>query len=205
MPATQKATPLSTFSQQLNMQTIKEITTPPRKTKFLINQKKIKVIFPKTKPKQNVFHKPNPQKYHISPSTIQKTSYFLSNQAKKKKNSKRVGWEMNQTWGSRVRTISALLNLWVRRIMKQPRASSQWKLPLCVPTRFRGAWTGDPEEKESDVWFAMRRSGSVCLRKWDLINGCAVTAHMPAFLYFLPTLILLPFLYKTLFSAFCRV
>lgn len=32
--------------------------------------------------------------------------------------------------------MSASLNLLVMRSMKQPNASSQWKVPLCVPTRF---------------------------------------------------------------------
>lgn len=42
---------------------------------------------------------------------------------------------LSNTWGSLVRTIWALENFCVRRSMKQARASSQWKLPLWVPTR----------------------------------------------------------------------
>lgn len=54
--------------------------------------------------------------------------------------------QISDTWGSRVRTISAPENLEVRRIIKHPRASSQWKLPWWVPTRLElGA--GDPVEK----------------------------------------------------------
>lgn len=34
--------------------------------------------------------------------------------------------------------------------MKQPSASSQWKLPLWVPTRLRGAWLGEEVEKEGE-------------------------------------------------------
>lgn len=76
--------------------------------------------------------------------------------------------ERKRTWGSRERTISALENLSVRRIMKQPRASSQWKLPLCVPTRFRGAWLGEPAEEKAETLVAMRGSRRVVNWVWKV-------------------------------------
>lgn len=54
--------------------------------------------------------------------------------------------EEQRTWESLVRTTSAPENFSVRRIKKQPRASSQWKLPLWVPTLLR-LGLGDPVEK----------------------------------------------------------
>ncbi|KAK2981913.1 hypothetical protein RJ640_019133 [Escallonia rubra] len=44
--------------------------------------------------------------------------------------------------------------------MKQPRASSQWKLPLWVPTRLRGAVVGEPVEKVETLDFTIRE-------KWE--------------------------------------
>ncbi|KAK4847701.1 hypothetical protein QYF36_004890 [Acer negundo] len=46
--------------------------------------------------------------------------------------------------------ICVLENLSMRRIMKQPRASSQWKLPLWVLTRLRGALMGEEVENPGE-------------------------------------------------------
>lgn len=53
--------------------------------------------------------------------------------------------------------------------MKHPRASSQWKLPLCVPTCFREPWFEgeDTGEKDEELAVAIRENarGFRCLRK----------------------------------------
>lgn len=72
------------------------------------------------------------------------------------------GKKGNQTWGSRVRRIWALENFLVRRIMKQPRASSQWKLPLWVPTFLTDRLgAGESDGEEAVVKVAMRGGGKL--------------------------------------------
>lgn len=89
---------------------------------------------------------------------------------------RRFGKGQTQTWGSRVRTIWALENLSVKRIMKQPSASSQWKLPWWVPTRFRGIESegegeaGEREARGEEAMKVRRKKKLGKERNWPRLN-----------------------------------